>query len=125
MSFDDFFDELDECVPGSQYHPLNVIDVQTKSNSIYKVPQMIVNNSINHLTDKIIDRSHDEPYSCSTSYYTLVTQDSAHTTWHQDYSSTSVLYTVLAGEKIFFLVKPTKKNLEIFKKWSDAENDET
>ena len=54
------------------------------------------------------------PCPCSTSYYVLVTHNSAHTTWPQDYSSTSVFYTLLAGEKIFFLLKPSKKNLSIF-----------
>ena len=123
MDYKAFFAELDTCVPDSQFHPLNVIDIRTRPKSIFTVPDMISQNSINHLTDELIHQPISEPYSCSTSYYTLVTQDSAHTTWHQDYSATSVFYTVLAGEKIFFLVKPTKKNLTIFEKWSNAESD--
>ena len=123
MDYEAFFAELDTCVPDSQFHPLNVIDIRTRPKSIFTVPDMISQNSINYLTDELIHQPISEPYSCSTSYYTLVTQDSAHTTWHQDYSATSVFYTVLAGEKIFFLVKPTKKNLTIFEKWSNAESD--
>lgn len=123
MTYQDYFTELENCVPGSEFHPLNVIDIRTMPKSIYTVPDMITKNSINHLTDKLIKQSKTEPYSCTTSYYALVTQDSAHTTWHQDYSATSVFYTVITGEKIFFLVKPTEKNLKIFDKWSDAEND--
>ena len=64
-----------------------------------------------------------DPYSMSTSHYMLISQDSAHTTWHQDFSATSVFYTVLKGEKVFFLVKPTENNLEVFKKWPKAETD--
>ena len=120
MAYDDFFAELDTCVPDSRFYPLNVIDIRTRPKSIYTVPQMISRNSINHLTDELIQQSMDEPYSCSTSYYTLVTQGSAHTTWHQDYSATSVFYLVRAGEKIFFLAK---KNLTIFGKWPNAESD--
>ena len=123
MAYEDFFAELDTCVPDSHFHPLNVIDIRTRPKSIFTVPEMISQNSINHLTDELIHQSINEPYSCSTSYYTLVTQDSAHTTWHRDYLATSVFYTVLAGEKIFFLVKPTKKNLTMFEKWSNAESD--
>ena len=123
MTYEEFFVELANCHPGSRYYPLNVIDVRTLPKAIYSVPEMVADNSINHLADREIGKSRTEPYSCSTSYYVLVTQDSAHTTWHQDYSSTSVFYTVLTGEKIFFLVKPSKKNLSIFERWSNAEND--
>ena len=92
---------------------------------LYTVPKMVRDNSIGHLVEKLIGKTSLEPYSCATSYYLLITQDSAHTTWHEDFSATSVCYTVLRGEKIFFLVKPTKKNMAIFEKWSDAENDQT
>ena len=111
MTYEEFFVELANCHPGSRYYPLNVIDVRTLPKAIYSVPEMVTDNSINQLADREIGKSRTEPYSCSTSYYVLVTQDSAHTTWHQDYSSTSVFHTVLTGEKIFFLVKPSKKNL--------------
>ena len=96
MDYEAFFAELDTCVPDSQFHPLNVIDIRTRPKSIFTVPDMRSQNSINHLTDELIHQPISEPYSCSTSYYTLVTQDSAHTTWHQDYSASSVFYTVLA-----------------------------
>ena len=125
MTYDEFFVELANCQPGSRYYPLNVIDVRTLSKAIYTVPEMVADNSINHLADREIGKSRTEPYSCSTSYYVLVTQDSAHTTWHQFYSLTSVFYTVLTGEKLFVLVKPSKKNLSIFEIWSNAENDTT
>ena len=123
MTYEEFFVELANCHRGSRYYPLSVIDVRTLPKAIYSVPEMVADNSINHLADREIGKSRTEPYSCSTSYYVLVTQDSAHTTWHQDYSSTSVFYTVLTGEKIIFLVKPSKKNLSIFERWSNAEND--
>lgn len=123
MTYEEFFAELENCVPDSEYYPLNVIDIRTLPKSVYNVPDMVTKNSINHLADKVLKQSETEPYSCSTGYYALVTQDSAHTTWHQDYSATSVFYTVVTGEKIFFIVKPTKKNLQIFENWSNAEND--
>ena len=91
---------------------------------LYTVPKIVRDNSIGHLVEKLIGKTRIEPYSYATSYYLLITQDSAHTTWHQDFSATSVCYTVLRGET-FFLVKPTKKNMAILEKLSDAENDQT
>ena len=60
---------------------------------------MIQQTSINHFVDEIIgDRS--EQTSCATSYYLLVSNDGFQTTWHQQFSATSVMYTVLTGEKL-------------------------
>ena len=122
MTYEEFFVELANCHPGSRYHPLNVIDVRTLPKAIYSVPEMVADNSINHLADREIGKSRTEPYSCSTSYYVLVTQDSAHTTWHQDYSflhSSNWREDFLFSETVKFLVK----NLSIFERWSNAEND--
>ena len=96
MAYNDFFAELDTCVPDSRFYPLNVIDIRTRPKSIYTVPEMISRNFINHLTDELIQQSMNEPYSCWTSYYTLLTQDSRQT-------------------------RP--ENLTIFEKWSNAESD--
>ena len=83
---------------------------------------MIQQTSINHFVDEILgDRS--EPFSCATSYYLLVSNDGCQTTWHQDFSATSVMYTVLTGEKIFFLVAPTQSNIELFNQYTSQETD--
>ena len=108
MAYQDFFVKLDTCVPHSHFHPLNVIDIRTRPKSIYSVPEMILRNFINNLTDELIHESMKKPYYCSTSYYTLVTRDSAHTTWHQDYSATSVFYTVLL-ERFSFSSNPQRR----------------
>ena len=89
---------------------------------LYTVPTMIQQTSINHFVDEILgDRS--EPFSCATSYYLLVSNDGCQTTWHQDFSATSVMYTVLTGEKIFFLVAPTQSNIELFNQYTSQETD--
>ena len=83
---------------------------------------MIQQTSINHLVDEIIgDKS--EPFSSATSYYLLVSNDGCQTTWHQDFSATSVMYTVLTGEKIFFLLAPIKANLDLFEQYTSQETD--
>ena len=89
---------------------------------LYTVLTMIQQTSINHFVDEILgDRS--EPFSCATSYYLLVSNDGCQTTWHQDLSVTPVMYTVLTGEKIFFLVAPTQSNIELFNQYTSQEAD--
>ena len=54
MTYEEFFVELANCHPGSQYYTLNVIDVRTLPKAIYTVPEMVADNSINHLADREI-----------------------------------------------------------------------
>lgn len=49
--------------------------------------------------------------------YVLMSVAECYTDFHIDMGGTSVWYHVLKGEKVFFLIPPTEKNLEIFKKW--------
>ena len=84
---------------------------------------MVTDMSMSHFVDQSAHLS-NEPYSSSTCYYLLISQDGCQTTWHQDFSATSVFYTVLRGEKIFFVVKPTVRNERLFQRWSDSESDE-
>ena len=83
---------------------------------------MIQQTSFNHFVDEILgDRS--EPFSCATSIYLLVSNDGCQTTWHEDFSAMSLMYTVLTGEKIFFLLAPTQSNIELFNQYTNQETD--
>ena len=109
----------------SKYYPLNAIDIQMKPKKLYTLPSAVTSSSINHLVDGLVKRKNlQEPYSHATSYYLLISQHGCQTTWHQDFSGTSVLYFILIGEKTFFLVAPTEKNKELFKKWEEQDSDE-
>ena len=104
----------------SKYYPLNAIDIQMKPKKLYTLPSVVTSSSINHLVDGLVKRKNlQEPYSHATSDYLLISQHGCQTTWHQDFSGTSVLYFLLIGEKTFFLVAPTEKNKELFKKWEE------
>ena len=48
------------------------------------------------------------------SNFLLISQDGAVTMFHQDFSSTSVLYILLKGCKTFFLIAPTSINQDLF-----------
>ena len=109
----------------SNYYPLNAIDIQMTPKQLYTFPSVVTRSSINHLVDGLVKRKNlQEPYSHATSYYLLISQHGCQTTWHQDFSGTSVLYVLLIGEKTFFLVAPTEKNKELVKKWEEQDSDE-
>ena len=123
LTYVELLDELLQNDVTSEHYPMNAIDIQMKPKKVYKVPSAVTNSSINHLVDDLVKQP-GEPFSHSTSYYLLISQDGCQTTWHQDFSATSVLYFLLTGEKTFFLVAPTEKNCELFDKWNDQDSDQ-
>ncbi|CAH2316341.1 histone lysine demethylase PHF8 isoform X2 [Pelobates cultripes] len=54
--------------------------------------------------------------------YCLMGVKDSYTDFHIDFGGTSVWYHVLKGEKIFYLIHPTKSNLALFECWSSSSN---
>ncbi|MGH0130429.1 UNVERIFIED_CONTAM: hypothetical protein FKN15_042421 [Acipenser sinensis] len=54
--------------------------------------------------------------------YCLMGVKDSYTDFHIDFGGTSVWYHVLWGEKIFYLIKPTKTNLALYEAWSSSPN---
>ncbi|XP_026087086.1 lysine-specific demethylase 7A-like isoform X1 [Carassius auratus] len=54
--------------------------------------------------------------------YCLIGMKNSYTDFHIDFGGTSVWYHVLWGEKIFYLIKPTKANLALYESWSSSPN---
>ncbi|XP_043084774.1 lysine-specific demethylase 7B-like [Puntigrus tetrazona] len=54
--------------------------------------------------------------------YCLMGMKNSYTDFHIDFGGTSVWYHVLWGEKIFYLIKPTKANLALYESWSSSPN---
>lgn len=54
--------------------------------------------------------------------YCLMGMKDSYTDFHIDFGGTSVWYHVLWGEKIFYLIKPTKANLALYEAWSSSPN---
>ncbi|CAN0334981.1 unnamed protein product [Pylaiella littoralis] len=50
-------------------------------------------------------------------YYCLMSQGGSYTDFHVDFGGTSVWYHILRGKKEFLLIRPTKKNLELYEGW--------
>jgi F-box/leucine-rich repeat protein 10/11 len=59
-------------------------------------------------------RDMPEPYRFTPSYL-LLTQAGAITMTHIDFSNTTVCYILLRGCKIFYFVRPTARNLKLYK----------
>lgn len=56
------------------------------------------------------------------SKYCLMSMRDSYTDFHIDFGGTSVWYHLLDGEKIFYLIEPTDKNLEMYEKWMNCPN---
>ncbi|XP_036375898.1 lysine-specific demethylase 7B-like isoform X1 [Megalops cyprinoides] len=54
--------------------------------------------------------------------YCLMGVKDSYTDFHIDFGGTSVWYHVLWGEKIFYLIKPTRANLALYETWSSSPN---
>ncbi|XP_066525076.1 lysine-specific demethylase 7A isoform X1 [Hoplias malabaricus] len=54
--------------------------------------------------------------------YCLTGVKNSYTDFHIDFGGTSVWYHVLWGEKIFYLIEPTKANLALYESWSSSAN---
>ncbi|GJQ09181.1 hypothetical protein GpartN1_g972.t1 [Galdieria partita] len=52
--------------------------------------------------------------------YCLMSVAGAYTDFHIDFGGSSVWYHVIFGKKIFYLVRPTKKNLQTFERWTTS-----
>ena len=48
-------------------------------------------------------------------HYCLMGTKGSFTQWHIDFGGTTVWYHIHQGKKVFLLVPPTSKNLELFK----------
>lgn len=93
----------------------NVIDcnAQLQRKTRFPIPDAIKAVSLNEIHRKNLT---DDAYhrGDKISHYLLVSQEGAITLWHTDFSGTSVFYFLVKGCKMVHLVRPTKKNKEIW-----------
>ncbi|KAK3701264.1 hypothetical protein RRG08_066757 [Elysia crispata] len=54
--------------------------------------------------------------------YCLMGVKDSFTDFHIDFGGTSVWYHVLKGEKVFYLIQPSKRNLDLYEKWLASSN---
>ncbi|XP_048011045.1 lysine-specific demethylase 7A isoform X1 [Megalobrama amblycephala] len=100
---------------------LNVISLEfsdTKMADLVEVPEIAQKMSWveNYWPD---DSFFPKPF---VQKYCLMGMKNSYTDFHIDFGGTSVWYHVLWGEKIFYLIKPTKANLALYESWSSSPN---
>ncbi|CAF2086066.1 unnamed protein product [Rotaria magnacalcarata] len=78
------------------------------------------------------DQSEDEQFGTSDSNnfenferpevakYCLLSPQSSYTDFHVDFGGSSVWYSVVRGEKIFYIIEPTDENLQKYAEWSGS-----
>ncbi|KTF83012.1 hypothetical protein cypCar_00016586 [Cyprinus carpio] len=100
---------------------LNLISLEfsdTKMSNLVEVPEIARKMSWveNYWPD---DSFFPKPF---VQKYCLMGMKNSYTDFHIDFGGTSVWYHVLWGEKIFYLIKPTKANLALYESWSSSPN---
>ncbi|CAF1060677.1 unnamed protein product [Rotaria sordida] len=55
--------------------------------------------------------------------YCLMSPQSSYTDFHIDFGGSSVWYSVVRGEKVFYLIEPTDENLQKYADWSGSPNE--
>lgn len=89
----------------------------TKLNDLVERPKFVRDlDWINAIWPKDL---HIDEYP-KTQAYCLMGVKNSYTDFHIDFGGTSVFYHILSGEKIFYLIKPTDKNLTLYQRWSSS-----
>lgn len=57
--------------------------------------------------------------------YCLMGVQDSYTDFHIDFGGTSVFYHIISGEKEFYFIEPTKRNLDIYALWSTSPSQST
>lgn len=96
----------------------------TNDVAIAYVSRPAIVNKIDHVTQcwpvskRVIPDGESDLSWPKVQKYCLISPSSAYTDFHVDFGGTSVWYHVHKGEKIFWFIPPTKKNFELFQKWT-------
>ncbi|VEU19446.1 DEKNAAC100421 [Brettanomyces naardenensis] len=71
------------------------------------------------LGKRLLDAGIERP---KVTKYVLMSVADAFTDFHIDFAGTSVYYTILSGKKQFLMYPPTDRNLDLYKKWCDSDD---
>ena len=84
---------------------------QIKKITKFTQPSFLSSTLLGHIHSKSLPAAYRPN---KESNFLLISQDGAVTMFHQDFSSTSVLYILLKGCKTFVLIAPTSINQDLF-----------
>ena len=91
------------------FHPMNIIDLvirphQRTMKHTISIPNLIKEHSLGHTYTSRMDPSILEEFDFTggISNYLLMTEQEAHTDWHQDFTGTSVFFLFVEGNERTF-----------------------
>ncbi|CAF3954146.1 unnamed protein product [Rotaria sp. Silwood2] len=74
--------------------------------------------------DEDLNSNHFENFARpEVAKYCLISPQSSYTDFHIDFGGSSVWYSIVRGEKIFYLIEPTDENLQKYADWSKSPNE--
>ncbi len=117
MKREEFVEDLKNAK--SALHPLNCIDAYlTNGEELaeeFKIPECVKKQSLGHILKRIVPTSIREEFDFTrTAKALVITNRGAQTRWHIDPTGSSVLFAPLLGEKHFFTLDVTERNLAIY-----------
>ena len=81
----------------------------------FKIPTCVKKQSLGHILNRIVPTSIREEFDFTrTAKALVITNRGAQTRWHIDPTGSSVLFAPLLGEKHFFTLDVTERNLDIY-----------
>lgn len=110
-------------------HPMNVLDMHCIKGC--ELPAFIKNMSIAHTLMKVgfygkLSQSMCKKFDITehVSSFLLLSEDGCQTNFHIDMTGTTVMYTLLKGQKTFFVVEPSCRNIDIMAEWDKSSEKE-
>ncbi|CAF4088763.1 unnamed protein product [Rotaria sp. Silwood2] len=99
--------------------------MQTIATSLSKKKRRTVSSTDTDQSDdeqfEGIDTNHFENFERpEVAKYCLISPQSSYTDFHIDFGGSSVWYSVVRGEKIFYIIEPTDENLQKYADWSGS-----
>lgn len=106
--------------PSQREKILNVITLEigdTPLGAMVVRPQLVRDLDWVDLVWPQIDKIIDYP---RVQLYCLMGVQCCYTDFHVDFGGSSVFYHILSGEKIFYFVEPSPRNLKAYEEWSSS-----
>jgi hypothetical protein len=97
--------------------PMNCLDLDFRHNDLFDkfaVPDAVRAVSLGHQ----FQSETPDKLDLIGKIFLLITQRGSQTNWHQDHTNTAVLYALLVGLKIIFMVEGTPLNCRLFEMWN-------
>ena len=123
ITLEEFLEHNEDRSLEPENYPMNVIDfnADSKSGLVHRfcLPNIVTDISFGHCMKNSKSPKNQLAFDFPSGIgdYLLMSEAGAQTNWHQDFTGTSVFYSLAKGQKHFFVVEPTEENQKLFEEW--------